>query len=546
MRLRRILVTFIFIFSFMLINSNEAMANGTSVVINESNFPDDTLREYVEKYDLNGNGVLTSGELGNVTTMNISSMGITSLKGLEYFENLNDLDCWSNDITYISKDQIKNVMYLDCRDNNINALNFSGLTRLTSFECSGCNLVSLNLEGCTNLSWLGCNNNKLVYLNLRGVAQRSSLSLDLNDNYMLSFEADDSFSASNLGGYGYQTPALLLEKINGEYVADFNVYPDFNLKKLTVFNSAYLDDAQIDYANNTITWDNVADIPSQIYCEYEVSSSYDLESYLTFLIPVEKIELAKKSATITVNDIVSIDATALSAYASNKELSYSSANNKIATVDQYGNVTGKAVGKTKITVMACDGSNVKATFTVTVKLNKTKANSKLVNGKSIKVTWNKVAGAYKYEVYRSTSKYSGYKKVKTTSGTSFTDKTVKRDKKYYYKVKVIAKNSSYNSKYSNIVAKKTVGKLKTPSITVKKATSKSSKVTWKKVTAATKYEVYRSTKKGSGYKKIKTVSGTSYTDKKLKSGVRYYYKVKAIDTTKKYNSKYSSVKSVKM
>lgn len=544
MRLKKILLTFIFILSFVLINNSKAFAN---VAIDESNFPDDVFREVVaSRYDLNRNGVLTSGELDNVTTMNLNNLGISNLKGLEYFDNLMSLECWNNNITEITKGQIRNVTYLDCRYNNIAYMDLSGLTKISSLDCSDCNMVALDLEGCSNLAGLNCCNNDLVYLNLKGMNDRYTLSLYVNENNLLYFQADYDFCAQNLGGYGYQTPYFQLKKEDGKYVADFNAYPDFSLNKLSFKNIAYLDDAKIDYANNKIIWNNVEDIPSEIFCTYEVSDYYDLDSCLTFGIPVEKIELAKKSAQITVNSDTYIDATVLSSYATNKEIKYISENEKIATVDQYGCVTGKAVGKTKIIVKACDGSDVKATFTVNVKLDKTKAEATLVNGKSIKVTWSKVPGAYRYEVYRSTSKYSGYKKIKTTSKTSFTDKTVKREKKYYYKVKVIAKNSTYNSKYSNIVAKKTVGKLKTPSITVRKVSAKYSKINWGKVTAANKYEVYRSTKKGSGYKKIKTVQGTSFVDKNVKKGVRYYYKVKAIDTSKKYNSKYSSVKSVRI
>ena len=46
---------------------------------------------------------------------------------------------------------------------------------------------------------------------------------------------------------------------------------------------------------------------------------------------------------------------------------------------------------------------------------------------------------------------------------------------------------------------------------------------------ATGYQVYRSTKKAKGFKKVKMLSGTGkvkFTDKKLKKGKRYYYKVR--------------------
>ena len=73
-----------------------------------------------------------------------------------------------------------------------------------------------------------------------------------------------------------------------------------------------------------------------------------------------------------------------------------------------------------------------------------------LSGKKPKVTWEKVEGATKYEVYRATSKSGKYTKVKTATGASYTDKSAKKGKTYYYKVKAVASSSSYNSAYSNI------------------------------------------------------------------------------------------------
>lgn len=51
---------------------------------------------------------------------------------------------------------------------------------------------------------------------------------------------------------------------------------------------------------------------------------------------------------------------------------------------------------------------------------------------------------------------------------------------------------------------------------------------WNKVTNASHYEVYRSTKKSSGYQKLATVTKTFAKDTKTKALRTYYYKVRAI------------------
>ena len=54
---------------------------------------------------------------------------------------------------------------------------------------------------------------------------------------------------------------------------------------------------------------------------------------------------------------------------------------------------------------------------------------------SAKLSWTKVSGAKGYELYRATSKNGTYKKVATTSKTSYQDKKLSSKKTYYYKVR---------------------------------------------------------------------------------------------------------------
>lgn len=81
------------------------------------------------------------------------------------------------------------------------------------------------------------------------------------------------------------------------------------------------------------------------------------------------------------------------------------------------------------------------------------------------------------------------------------------------------------------LAKVTVAPAAPAGVKAKSAGWKSVKVSWTKVTGTASYKVYRSVKKDSGFKLVKTVKANSFTNTKLKTGKKYYYKIKAVKGT---------------
>ena len=158
-------------------------------------------------------------------------------------------------------------------------------------------------------------------------------------------------------------------------------------------------------------------------------------------------------------------------------------------------------------------------------LTKLKASAKLATYNSVSLSYTNIYGATGYEVFRSTKKTSGFKKVATTTKTQHTDKKLALGTTYYYKVRGVQttnKGTFYTNDSSTLSKRTVLGKT---ALKVSKTTYRSVILSWKKADGATKYKVYRSTKKTKGFKHIKTVSGTSYTNTSLKTGTRYYYKV---------------------
>ncbi|MEE0742352.1 MAG: hypothetical protein U0M21_08750 [Emergencia sp.] len=141
------------------------------------------------------------------------------------------------------------------------------------------------------------------------------------------------------------------------------------------------------------------------------------------------------------------------------------------------------------------------------------------------LTWNKVEDAAKYEVYRSGYRDGEYKKMYTTTSTSYTNTSANPGYTYFYKVKALTPNGA-SSDESNVVAQKCVE----VKVDVTKGSSSTGKptLTWDKVNGAAKYEIYRSGYSNGKYTKMYTTDKTTYTNTSASPGYTYYYKVKAV------------------
>ena len=157
-----------------------------------------------------------------------------------------------------------------------------------------------------------------------------------------------------------------------------------------------------------------------------------------------------------------------------------------------------------------------------------------------KIYWNAVDGAVKYWVYRSTDG-KNFKYYDRTNNTSYTNSSTSIGTTYYYKVKAVNSNNAA-SDYS--VSKSILCKPAAPSVSINRSNGKP-KLSWKAVSGATKYWIYRSTD-GVNFKYFDSTTKTSYTNSGAASGTKYYYRVKAVAVVngKNVTSANSSTKSL--
>ena len=155
------------------------------------------------------------------------------------------------------------------------------------------------------------------------------------------------------------------------------------------------------------------------------------------------------------------------------------------------------------------------------------------------IKWAAVAGASKYEVYRSGSKDGSYTLLGTTTATNYTDNKANAGYIYYYKVKAVNANS-IKSDYSATVAATChcARPVVKPDYLI--STGKPY-IKWTAVSGASKYYVYRSGSSNGTYKYVGTTTATNYTDNKANAGYTYYYKVKAVSKVSSGANSYYSV-----
>ena len=161
----------------------------------------------------------------------------------------------------------------------------------------------------------------------------------------------------------------------------------------------------------------------------------------------------------------------------------------------------------------------------------------------VTVKWNAVGSAEKYYVYRKTADGS-WSNIGKTTGTSFTDKTAKSGTKYFYTV--IATADEAKSSYDNNGV--SIYFIATPTLSSVTNKNGSAVLKWSSVKGAKGYYVYRKTSKNGSWQRIGQTTGTSYTDKNIKSGSNYYYTVKAYNgsVVSGYNSSGIATKYLSM
>uniref|UniRef100_UPI000ADF5EED fibronectin type III domain-containing protein n=1 Tax=Treponema endosymbiont of Eucomonympha sp. TaxID=1580831 RepID=UPI000ADF5EED len=146
---------------------------------------------------------------------------------------------------------------------------------------------------------------------------------------------------------------------------------------------------------------------------------------------------------------------------------------------------------------------------------------------SVYVSWEAVARAAHYCLYRAEGAGGEYALAASVSGLSHTDGGLARGTDYYYQVSA-ANGAGEGPRAEPVIA--AIPQLAAPSGLSAAAASKTSiRVSWNAVAGATGYTLYRAASGSGAYSALATVAGTSYTHTGLSAGAEQYYKASATD-----------------
>ena len=241
-------------------------------------------------------------------------------------------------------------------------------------------------------------------------------------------------------------------------------------------------------------------------------------------LPKDYLMINRNIVSLRVGKTATVQAVASSRLWQSYDITYKSLNPNVATVNaQTGLITAKAAGDTVVYAEAADGLLAFCSVEVRTPLKFSRAHYLAGKGDKIMIKPQGNKDNLKW--------HSGNKKVATVDNTGLV--TVKESGK----VTIVATNKDNpDDKASYVlyveldkpenVAAKSMGK-----VSAKKKTGKI-KVSWRAVSGAKKYYVYRSTKKNGSYKLVGTSKKRTFVDKTAEVNKNYYYKVEAANSYK--------------
>ena len=420
------------------------------VAINETNFPDESFRNYLLDFenpfavDINFDGVLSDEELALVTNLDVTDKDIASLQGIEYFTALKYLYCGTNQLTSLDLSKNTELIYLDCSFNQLTSLDVSKNTALENLTCSDNQLTSLDLSKNTALDGFYGNNNQLTALDVS--LNKALTRLACGNNQLISLDVSKNKGLEGFWCQGNQLSCL--DVSNNPAIGWFNCASN-KLKELDISRIPALCDL---VKKNE---------PTEVYgglC-WE-----DLEKSLVLIVDkdiklitgeAEKTDISKAKIAAIKDQVYTgkaIRPTVVVKYDGKKLIKDTD-----YTVTYKNN---KKIGKATVTITGKGNYTGKKTVKFDIVPKAVKLSSLTAGKKELTIKWSKGSGITGYEIEYSLKKDFKDKDTVTIKKAATTKTVLKKlqaKKTYYVRIRAYktVNGKKYYSAWSAIKNKKT-------------------------------------------------------------------------------------------
>lgn len=430
------------------------------------------------------------------------------------------IDIENNSVKTLDLTGCDGLEYIRCSDNALTALDVTGCPELTQLYCSGNKITKLDLTNCTKLREIDSTSNRLTSLNFNKCTEFEVGRVKAETGGYVGFQRKSVYHFYD-DGTGALIWTLLAQAThksgykfagwydgNGELVTkDYDCFLEYGADRIQL-TAKFTEGAQL--AAPAVTASNVEET-GKIKLSWKAVPG------------AAKYQVWR--ADFSGGDYKLLKTTASTSFINTSTVTCRSYVYRVRAVDSdgfFGDYCEEVPAFCRLPRPVVTGTHVAST------------------GKN-KLTWEPMEYASSYKVYRATSKDGTYKQIGVTNDDHYIDSTSKAGTTYYYKVKAAYYYEEGDSAFSEI--KTLTCDLARPVVTISLSNGKP-KLTWKAITGAKEYKIYRRVGTSGDYTLMKTTTNLSYTNTSAVAGKTYYYKVMAIHEKSAANSAYSAAKSI--
>ena len=310
----------------------------TSLPINKNNFPDDSFRNYIKTYKAGGRDVLTVEEQRKVETIEVEGKNISSLRGIEAFPNLTELDCGNNSIQKLDLRQNPMLITLKCNKNQLTQLDLSKNPDIDYLNCSENQLKQLDVSHLKDLVMLDCSHNDLEQLDVRNSKFLETLYCSWNRLTELDADVTHKSRLVSVECQNNQLTSLILgqNKLLKKLNCAHNQLTQLNLNNMSALK-------ELNCANNQLTVLDVSDSPelTTLWLKNNHLTSLNLDNNPNLNFSITDIYSGDNVYTVTLNPDRTFDLSTLPGNFDKSRVTgweHGKANGNILTVDEGTNV----------------------------------------------------------------------------------------------------------------------------------------------------------------------------------------------------------------